>query len=201
MNVASVSAARLVQDAGERRGSARRALCAARCGPPRCRSSTVRRRWASSSCPPTVPAAAARAARPRSTTSLHQVDGPSRSRWRAGRRGGWEADYLGARQQLLDVENPSCRVPNPYDRNSTSFVVNSVDDPTWLANSFPDSRIIELRHNATGLWERGLMTIPVAQAPVNHIWGPGGCTAGSASAGRARRPRRGVVRKGKIRIP
>ena len=133
MNVASVSAARLVQDAGERRGSARRALCAARCGPPRCRSSTVRRRWASSSCPPTVPAAAARAARPRSTTSLHQVDGPSRSRWRAGRRGGWEADYLGARQQLLDVENPSCRVPNPYDRDSAAFVIDPVDDPAWLA--------------------------------------------------------------------
>ena len=27
------------------------------------------------------------------------------------------------------------------------------------------------------------MTIPVAQAPVIHEWGPGGCTACSASAG------------------
>jgi len=40
-------------------------------------------------------------------------------------------------------------MPNPYYRNDTSFVINSVDDPTWLANYFPDSRIIEFRHNAT----------------------------------------------------
>jgi len=51
------------------------------------------------------------------------------------------------------------------------------------------------------------MPIPVAQAPGIHEWGLGGCTAGGAPARRARRPRRlrrprrGVVRKGKTRIP
>ena len=46
-------------------------------------------------------------------------------------------------------------MPNPYDRNSMSFVIDPVDDPAWLANYLPDSRIIELRHNGTGLWEMG----------------------------------------------
>jgi len=62
----------------------------------------------------------------------------SRRRCSCGGRG---ADYLGPRRQLLDVRNPSRCVPNPYDRNSTSFLVDSVDDPAWLAaNPLSSSR-------------------------------------------------------------
>ena len=77
-----------------------------------------------------------------------------RSYWGIGIRLG--ADYLGAHmQQILDVRNPSCRMPNPGYLNGTSAAIDSVDDPAWLANYFPDSWISELRHNAPGLWEIG----------------------------------------------
>jgi len=36
-----------------------------------------------------------------------------------------------------------------------AFVIDSVDDPAWRSNDLPDSRIIELRHNAARLWEMG----------------------------------------------
>ncbi len=46
-------------------------------------------------------------------------------------------------------------MPDPCYLNGALSEINSVDDPTWFADYFPDSRVIKLRYNAPGLWEVG----------------------------------------------